>query len=120
MRMGLTMDKKNVINVFPDTFKSPYDANTEALKRTKEGVLRCVLQTISGYDLIERLEAIGVQIKGCLCGRFDGIQSPLKKHTLSTIKIPHREIGYHATKRLNEIIKIPITYRNISQLMVNF
>ena len=109
MRMGLTLDKKNVINIFPGTFKSPYDANTEALKRTKEGVTAwvCAADHI-GYDLIERLEAIDVQIKEevSVVG-FDGIQSPLKKHTLSTIKIPHREIGYHATKRLNEIIKNP-------------
>lgn len=109
MRSRLKLDKKNVINIFPGTFKNPYDANTEAIERTKEGVTAwvCAADHI-GYDLIERFEAIGMKIKEdvSVVG-FDGIISPLKNHTLSTIQIPHREIGFHATKRLKEIIRNP-------------
>lgn len=109
IRKSITLNEADVINIYPDKFLSPTDSIIEATKQTKDGVTAwvCAADHVA-YDLIEHLEESGIKVpqQVSVVG-FDGISSPLKKHKLSTIKIPHRSIGYNATKRLYEIIKNP-------------
>lgn len=109
IRKSIPPNKDDVINVYPDRFLSPNDSIKEAIERTKNGVTAwvCAADHV-GYDLISNLEKEGIKVPDDVSVTgFDGIPSPLKKHELSTIKIPHRSIGYNATKRLYEIIKNP-------------
>ena len=97
------------MNIYPDRLLSPQDSIKEAIKQTKDGVTAwfCAADHVA-YDLITHLENAGIEVpKDVSVVGFDGIPSPLKAHTLSTILIPHRSIGYNATKRLYEIIKNP-------------
>ena len=109
IRKSIPLNKDDVINVYPDRFLSPKDSINEAIERTKNGVTAwvCAADHV-GYDLISNLEEAGIKVPNdvSVIG-FDGISSPLKNHKLSTIIIPHRSIGYNATKRLYEIIKNP-------------
>lgn len=109
IRKSIPLDEADVINVFPDRLLSPKESIEEAIKRTKEGVTAwvCAADHVA-YDLITSLEMNKIKVpKEVSVVGFDGISSPSKKHKLSTIKIPHRSIGYNATKRLYEIIENP-------------
>ena len=109
IRRSIAIDESDIINVYPDRLLSPKESIKEAIERTKDGVTAwvCAADHVA-YDLITNLEMDGIFVpKDVSVVGFDGISSPLKKHELSTIKIPHRSIGYNATKRLYEIIKNP-------------
>lgn len=109
IRKSIPLNKADVVNVYPDRLLSPQDSIKEAIKQTKDGVTAwvCAADHVA-YDLIVHLEKAGIKVpKDVSVVGFDGISSPLKNHKLSTIKIPHRTIGYNATKRLYEIIKNP-------------
>jgi len=109
IRKGLSVNSKDVINIYPDRLVSPTKSIEQAIVQTKDGVTAwvCAADHVA-YDLISALDKVGIDVpKSVSVVGFDGITSPLKKYTLSTIKIPHRAIGYNATKRLYEIIKNP-------------
>jgi DNA-binding LacI/PurR family transcriptional regulator len=109
IRKSISLNEDDVINVYPDRFLTPEESIKEAIKQTKNGVTAwvCAADHVA-YDLITHLESAGFKVsKDVSVVGFDGISSPLKNHTLSTIQIPHRSIGYNATKRLYEIIKNP-------------
>lgn len=109
IRKSISLNESDVINVYPDRLLSPQDSIKEAIKQTKGGVTAwvCAADHVA-YDLITHLEIAGIKVpKDVSVVGFDGIPSPLRNHSLSTIKIPHRSIGYNATKRLYEIIKNP-------------
>jgi DNA-binding LacI/PurR family transcriptional regulator len=95
--------------VYPDRFLTPEESIKEAIKQTKNGVTAwvCAADHVA-YDLITHLENSGIKVpQDASVVGFDGISSPLKNHKLTTIKIPHRSIGYNATKRLYDIINNP-------------
>jgi DNA-binding LacI/PurR family transcriptional regulator len=109
IRKSISLNEDDVINVYPDRFLTPEESIKEAIKQTKNGVTAwvCAADHVA-YDLIKHLESAGFKVsKDVSVVGFDGISSPLKNHTLSTIQIPHRSIGYNATKRLYEIIENP-------------
>lgn len=109
LRRSISFNEADIINIFPDKLLSPEESIKEAIKRTMDGVTAWVCAADhAAYDLIKNLEIHGINVpKEVSVVGFDGISSPLKNHKLSTIKIPHRSIGYNATKRLYEIIKNP-------------
>lgn len=109
IRKSISLNEDDVINVYPDRFLTPEESIEEAIKQTKNGVTAwvCAADHVA-YDLITHLENSGIKVpQDVSVVGFDGISSPLKNHKLTTIKIPHRSIGYNATKRLYEIIKNP-------------
>ena len=109
IRKSISLNEDDVINVYPDRFLSPEESIKEAIKQTKNGVTAwvCAADHVA-YDLITHLENSGIKVpQDVSVVGFDGISSPLKNHKLTTIKIPHRSIGYNATKRLYDIINNP-------------
>lgn len=109
IRKSISLNEDDVINVYPDRFLTPEESIKEAIKQTKNGVTAwvCAADHVA-YDLITHLENSGIKVpQDVSVVGFDGISSPLKNHKLTTIKIPHRSIGYNATKRLYDIINNP-------------
>jgi DNA-binding LacI/PurR family transcriptional regulator len=109
IRKSISLNEDDVINVYPDRFLTPEESIKEAIKQTKNGVTAwvCAADHVA-YDLITHLENSGIKVpQDASVVGFDGISSPLKNHKLTTIKIPHRSIGYNATKRLYDIINNP-------------
>lgn len=110
IREGIPLNKADVINIYPDRLLKPDESIREAIKQTKNGVTAwvCAADHIA-YDLIENIEREGINVPyDVSVVGFDGI-TPREnfKHKLFSIKLPHRAIGYYATKRLSEIIKNP-------------
>lgn len=119
MRLGETLNKKDVINIYPNTFLNHEDSLNEAIKQTNDGVTAwvCAADHIA-YELLDKMDAEGIKVPDevSIVG-FDGIKSLTEKYQLSTIKIPHREIGYNAIKRLYEKIKNP--YYKVVHISIN-
>ena len=110
IREGISLNHSDVINIYPNRLLSPEESIKEAIKQTRDGVTAwvCAADHIA-YDLINALENENFNVpRDVSVVGFDGIQAPaFFKQKLFTIKIPHRTIGYYATKRLSEIIKNP-------------
>ena len=119
MRLGETLNKKDVINIYPGSFLDHEASLEKAIEQTRDGVTAwvCAADHI-GYELIAKMNEVGIRVpEDVSIVGFDGIKSPNINHQLSTIKLPHREIGYNAIKRLCEKIKNP--YYKVCHISIN-
>lgn len=106
MRNGMPYVEGDVIvinRVDTRNEKQDYD---EVAKRTRQGVTAWVCAADhQAYDLIHELKKRGLEVpKDVSVTGFDGIRRPPGFPTLSTMRIPYREIGLTGGKRLLDLI----------------
>jgi DNA-binding LacI/PurR family transcriptional regulator len=111
-RLGLSIRREDIINVWPeskvgrqDTEELLKDSHERAYQMTMEGVTAWVCGADhQAYDLISYLQRKGLRVPldASVTG-FDGIAKPSWAPMLTTVQIPYREIGYMGAKRLYEL-----------------
>jgi len=106
-RLKMPIAPTDLIGIFPRTYKTVEQSIDEVAKRTSQGVTAWVCAADhQAYDLINGLKKRGLKVpRDVSVTGFDGIEEKQKKPSLTTIKIPFREIGMSGTKRLSERIQ---------------
>jgi len=106
-RLQLPIAHTDLIGMFPRTKKTVEQSIDEVAERTSQGVTAWVCAADhQAYDLINGLKKRGINVpRDVSITGFDGVEESKKKPSLTTIKIPFREIGMSGTKRLSERIQ---------------
>ena len=103
-KLGLEINKKDMINIHPKKMVSIEESINQAVKAIEDGVTAFVCAADhQAYELIKSLSKRGIKVPEdvSICG-FDGVQISEISQQLSTVKIPNYDIGYFATERLLE------------------
>lgn len=106
-RKKIRIQERDLLGIFPRTFKSVEDSITRAAKRTTNGVTAWVCAADhQAYDLIDGLQAHGLKVpKDVSITGYDGIVNRNKRKPLTTIEIPFRSIGMTGAERLDARIR---------------
>ena len=105
-RAGLPYHKEDVLNLYDADSYNLEESYKKALKQTEDGVTAwiCPADHIA-YDFIAVFQNFGlVAGKDYSITGFDGIPKQGSQTKLTTVQIPHRQIGYQAARRLDELL----------------
>lgn len=103
-KLGLNIDKNDMINVHPRSILTVEESFDKAAKAINKGVTAFICAADhQAYELIKGLQKRGINVPEdvSICG-FDGVQSIDSPKQLCTVKIPNYDIGYFAAERLFE------------------
>ena len=101
-RLKLKVSQQDVLGVFPSERLAVEKSITKAAKRTKDGVTAWVCAADhQAYDLIAGFESHGLSVPNDVSVTgFDGIRNDDSELSLTTVKIPYRDIGMNGAERL--------------------
>lgn len=107
LRMGLTINPANELNIHEGDHWDPDTLYDRALRRTRHGVTAWVCAADhQAYGLMKFFKKRGVKVpQDVSITGFDGITPPPKSRTLTTAVIPYYEIGQIGAQRLQELAK---------------
>ncbi|MEM9079929.1 MAG: LacI family DNA-binding transcriptional regulator [Verrucomicrobiota bacterium] len=95
--------QKDIIGMFPREVGTVEESIEKAVRRTKEGGVTAWVCAADhqAYDLVEGFRAHGLRVpRDVSVTGFDGIKNESSLPTLTTVKIPFREIGMTGAERL--------------------
>jgi DNA-binding LacI/PurR family transcriptional regulator len=105
-RAGLQYRPEDVLNLYKKDTYTLEDSYKKAIKQTKDGVTAwiCPADHIA-YDFISVFDQYGLTAgKDYSITGFDGIPNQTGQFDLTTVQIPYREVGYQATRRLQDLL----------------
>ena len=107
VRMRIRVPEENVVNVFPGGAELGDKSFDLVANRVAAGVTAWVCAADhQAYELIAALEARGIRVpQDVSVTVFDGVQPLGDLRTLTTVRIPYREIGYTGAKRLHDLMR---------------
>lgn len=105
--LGLTLHPEDVINVGPRHAVSLEQAKAAVLQRTRDGVTAWICGADhQAYDLLPYLKQNGVRVPHDVSVvAYDGMPCPDGQPQLTTVQIPHTEIGATGGRRLLDLIE---------------
>ncbi len=106
-QLGLEISNDSVINVHPKHSVSLEEGFEVAAEQVSKGVTAwvCAADHVA-YDLIAELKKRDIRVpRDVSVTGFDGIKQPSRAPTLSTVRIPFREIGFTSAKRLHDMVR---------------
>jgi DNA-binding LacI/PurR family transcriptional regulator len=107
-RQSLRVDPADIVNVYPEVFYRTRDESfAYIIKRIEKGVKAWVCAADhQAYDLIAALQKKGIRVpEDVSVTGFDGIRKPDWAPALTTVVVPHWEIGYTTGRRLMDIVR---------------
>lgn len=106
-QLGLKIREKDMINAHPKRMVSLEESFDRAAEQIRAGVTAFVCAADhQAYDLIRGLRGRGLRVpEDVSITGFDGIAPPAEMPELSTVEIPYRDIGYAASKRLEDLLQ---------------
>lgn len=105
--LGLQIHPDDVINVGPRHAMSQADAEAAAVQRTRDGVTAWICAADhQAYELLAHFQRSGVQVpQDASVVAYDGMPCPAGLPQLTTVLIPHTEIGSTGGRRLLDLIE---------------
>ncbi len=105
--LGLTLRSEDVINVGPRHALSPDQAKAAVIERTRDGVTAWICAADhQAYDLLPTLRQAGLRVpQDVSVVAYDGMPCPDGLPQLTTVLIPHTEIGATGGRRLLDLIE---------------
>ena len=104
--LGLPIDGRDIINVGPLGGLDVAGSHAQVVERTKAGVTAWVCAADhQTFELIPYLQAQGLSVpRDVSISGFDGLASPTKLPTVTTVQIPYHQIGVIGGKRLLDLV----------------
>lgn len=103
---GLEVNMDDVVNAGPREVLTVEQAHERAVARTRDGVTAWICAADhQAYDLIAHFKLAGLNVPTDVSVTgFDGIAQPKGTVALSTVQVPHHQIGVAGGKRLLDLV----------------